>query len=178
MKRFVRRPSPALLISCIALFVALGGVSYGVATGSIDGREIKNGSIGAKDIKKRSITGNQIGGNRLGGGSIKESTLAPVPFANGIGRAAVVSAAGQIVRERGGASSINTGPGRYAVSFPGDLRGCIYTATIGGVGAGGPGSGFISVSSLTTNPSSVEVRTAAPADNKPENRSFHLIVAC
>ena len=47
VKKHIRfsRPTPALAIACIALFVAMGGVSYGVATGSIDSREIKNGSI-------------------------------------------------------------------------------------------------------------------------------------
>jgi hypothetical protein len=168
MKRFFRRPSPALVISCISLFVALGGVSYGVATGSIDGREVKN----------RSLTGTDLKNDRVGGGAIKESTLAPVPFAGGLGRAAVVNAAGAIVRERGGATALRTGPGRYAVTFPSDVRGCIYSGTIGDEGAGGPGSGFISVSSLLTNPNSVEVRTGTPNNNAPENRSFHLIVSC
>jgi hypothetical protein len=165
MKRFARRPSPALVISCIALFVSLGGVSYAVTTGSID-------------VKNRSLTGNDIGGDRLGGGSIKESTLGIVPFSNGVARAAVVNAAGQIIRERGGAGALRTGPGRYAVTFPSDIRGCIYNATIGDEGAGGPGSGFISVASLPTNPNSVDVRTSAPGSNTPDNRSFHLIVTC
>ena len=40
-----RRPSPALVIACIALFVSLGGVSYGVATGFIDSREIRNNTV-------------------------------------------------------------------------------------------------------------------------------------
>ena len=35
------RPSPALVIACIALFVALGGVGYAAATGSIDSRELR-----------------------------------------------------------------------------------------------------------------------------------------
>lgn len=178
MKRFVRRPSPALVISCIALFVALGGVSYGVATGTIDGREIKNGSVTGSDIKNGSLRGNEAKADGFGGGSIKESTLGVVPFANGIGRAAVVNPAGQIVRERGGATALRTGPGRYAVTFPSDVRGCIYVATIGDEGAAGPGSGFISVASLPTNPNSVDVRTATPNNNVPDNRSFHLVVTC
>lgn len=178
MKRFARRPSPALVISCIALFVSLGGVSYAVTTGSIDSREIKNNSIKGIDVKNRSLTGNDIGGDRLGGGSIKESTLGIVPFSNGVARAAVVNAAGQIIRERGGAGALRTGPGRYAVTFPSDIRGCIYNATIGDEGAGGPGSGFISVASLPTNANSVDVRTSAPGSNTPDNRSFHLIVTC
>jgi hypothetical protein len=50
-----RRPSPALAISLIALFVSLGGVSYGVATGSIDSREIKNNSVTNRDVRNGSL---------------------------------------------------------------------------------------------------------------------------
>ena len=46
-----RRPSPALVIACIALFVSLGGVSYAVATGSIDSREIRNNTISSNDVR-------------------------------------------------------------------------------------------------------------------------------
>ena len=51
MKRLsISRPSPALIISIISLFVALGGVGYAAATGSIDSREIKNNSVRSKDV--------------------------------------------------------------------------------------------------------------------------------
>lgn len=88
----IRRPSPALIIACIALFVSLGGVSYGFATGSIDGREIKNGTITTKDLRNNEIRGadirnSTIGGrdvalDTLGGNDIKESTLGKVPQAD------------------------------------------------------------------------------------------------
>jgi hypothetical protein len=82
VKRIIsRRPSPALVISCIALFVAMGGVSYGVATGSIDGREIKNNSVRGADIRNSSLTGADVANNRLGGTDVKESTLGKVPNA-------------------------------------------------------------------------------------------------
>ena len=94
MKRFVRRPSPALVISCIALFVALGGVSYGVATGAINGREIKNNTITGADVKNKSLRGNEAKPDGFGGGAIDEATLGTVPFSNGVARAAVVNTAG------------------------------------------------------------------------------------
>jgi len=83
MKKHIRfsRPSPALAIACIALFVALGGVSYGVATGSIDSREIKNGSIRNPDFKNGTLRGNEAKRDGFGGGAIKESTLGKVPSA-------------------------------------------------------------------------------------------------
>ena len=43
----LRRPSPALVIACIALFVSLGGVGYAAATGSIDSRLVNRSGAAA-----------------------------------------------------------------------------------------------------------------------------------
>ena len=79
------RPSPALVIAGIALFVSLGGVSYAVATGSIDSREIKDNTIRGKDmrsssitareIRRRSLDGTDIKIGRVGGNAVKEEVL-------------------------------------------------------------------------------------------------------
>ncbi len=86
MKRILsRKPSPALAVSFIALFVALGGVSYGVATGSITSREIKDNTLRAEDIRanaitesevrRRSLDGTDIKIERVGGNAVKEQVL-------------------------------------------------------------------------------------------------------
>lgn len=86
MKRtFSRKPSPAFVIACIALFTSMGGVSYAVATGSIDSREIKDGSVRGKDlrantitareIRRRSLDGTDIKIERVGGNAVKEQVL-------------------------------------------------------------------------------------------------------
>jgi hypothetical protein len=63
MTRIVRwRPSPALVIACIALLLALGGVSYGLATGAIDSREIKNNTIRSRDVRIGALRGRDISG--------------------------------------------------------------------------------------------------------------------
>jgi hypothetical protein len=49
-----RRPSASLVISLVALFVALGGTSYAALT--ITGKNVKNGSLTTKDIKNNSLT--------------------------------------------------------------------------------------------------------------------------
>ncbi len=43
------------LVAYLALFLALGGTSYGVATGSIDSREIRNNTIRGKDIRNGTV---------------------------------------------------------------------------------------------------------------------------
>jgi len=103
-----RRPSPALVIACIALFISLGGVSYAVATGSIDSREIRNNTISSNDVRNNSlrtfdIRNNEIRGfdvrnsslqgrdiafNTLTGADINESTLGAVPSATSAGSVA------------------------------------------------------------------------------------------
>ncbi len=100
-RRFRLRPSPATVIACIALFVSLGGVSYGVATGYIDSREIRDNQVRSKDLRNNdirtqdlrnnevrgidvrnsTIQGRDIGVSTIRGEDIRESTLAEVPLA-------------------------------------------------------------------------------------------------
>ncbi len=116
MKRiFRRRPTPAMAVACIALFVALGGVSYGVATGSIDSREIKDNSIRAQDvrsnsvtaseIRRRSLDGTDIKIERVGGNAVKEQVLeldkiGKIPASSV--RWALVNESGDIEEQSGG----------------------------------------------------------------------------
>jgi hypothetical protein len=53
-------------VALVALFLSLGGVSYGVATGYIDSREIKNSTIREKDVRKNVLTGRSVRESRLG----------------------------------------------------------------------------------------------------------------
>jgi hypothetical protein len=63
------RPSPALIVASLALFVAIGGTAY--ATVTINGSSIAN----------HSIAGGKLINNTLSGKQIKESRLATVPQA-------------------------------------------------------------------------------------------------
>jgi hypothetical protein len=69
------RPSPALVIACIALFVALGGVSYGVATGSIDSREIADNTVRSKDVRNNSVYSRDIRNNDVRDIDIRNGTV-------------------------------------------------------------------------------------------------------
>lgn len=59
-----RRPSPAVVIACVALFVALGGTGY--AAVKINGKNLKNGSVTGAKLKKNTLTGRQINESKLG----------------------------------------------------------------------------------------------------------------
>ncbi|HEX2415725.1 MAG TPA: hypothetical protein VHJ37_10975 [Thermoleophilaceae bacterium] len=70
-----RRPSPALVIACLALFVSLSGVSYGVATGFIDSREIKNNEVRSRDLRNNDIRTKDLRNNEIRGIDIRNSTI-------------------------------------------------------------------------------------------------------
>ena len=52
------RPSPAMLVALLALFVALGGSGY--AAVKISGKQIKNRSIAAEKLKLGTLTGKEV----------------------------------------------------------------------------------------------------------------------
>ena len=70
-----RRPSPAMIIALIALFVSLSGVSYGVATGFIDSREIKNNEIRSLDLRNNQVRSIDLRNNEVRGRDIRNSTV-------------------------------------------------------------------------------------------------------
>jgi hypothetical protein len=97
------RPSPALVIACASLFISLGGVSYGLATGSIGSKEIRNGSIRARDIHRRAITRSRIRSRAVG----------TAQLANG---AATAPKLGRITRRLGSLIAVPPGQGRHSVA--------------------------------------------------------------
>jgi len=185
MKRLVRLPSPAMVIACLALFVALSGVSYALATGSIGSREIANGSILNRDFKDGTLRGQEFKPDSLGPKAIKEQVLDSSKLgivnnavvAEGVNRQAVVGVNGTTIRARGVASTARSGEGSYQVITDRDVRTCVYSATLGDESASSPGTGQISVTSLASNVNGVRVSTRN-SDGALADRSFHLIVSC
>jgi hypothetical protein len=60
MRQGTRRPSPALAVSVLALFLALGGTVYAAKKGKIDGRAVKVKSLPGNRLKLRSIPANRL----------------------------------------------------------------------------------------------------------------------
>ena len=112
----LRRPSPALVIACVALFVSLGGVGYAAATGSIDSREIKNNTIRGKDVRNNGLSGRDIANASLSGADVKNGRLLGVDIEN-------ESLTGADLDER----TLSEVPAARAATFAGSA------ATLGGV---------------------------------------------
>src|SRR5829696_8101780 len=78
------RPSPSMVVALIALFVALGGVSYAAITlpaNSVGARQLKKDAVTNAKIKAKAVTGAKVAANTLTGANIVESSLDTVPTA-------------------------------------------------------------------------------------------------
>ena len=84
MGRLLRqRPSPAMIVALIALFVALGGSSYAVTkistknlrTGAVNSRVVKNNSLRSADVRRESLTGGDIKTDSIKNADIDNATL-------------------------------------------------------------------------------------------------------
>lgn len=83
------RPSPALIVAFIALFVALSGTGYAVKLGSgslkknaVTSSKIKRNAVTASKIRKNAVTKSKIKKNNVTGDKILESSLGKVPDAD------------------------------------------------------------------------------------------------
>ena len=64
----VKGPSPAMVVACLALAIALSGVGYAAVT-------IPRNSVGTAQLKANAVTSPKVGLNALNGNDIAESTL-------------------------------------------------------------------------------------------------------
>jgi hypothetical protein len=77
------RPSHGTVVAYIALFIALGGTSYGLATGSIGSREIKNNGIRSADIRDNTVRGKDVRRGTLRSSDVADFSLRARDFAKG-----------------------------------------------------------------------------------------------
>jgi hypothetical protein len=94
MRAIRRRLTFANVVSCIALFVALGGAAYAagkLSKNSVGTKQIKNQAVTAAKIKKGAITGAQVANGSLTGTQINLSTLGAVPSATKATTATIAS---------------------------------------------------------------------------------------
>ena len=77
------RPAHGTVVGYIALFIALGGTSWAVATGSIDSREIKNNTVRSKDIRNNDIRGRDVRRGAIRSSDVANASLLAGDFAPG-----------------------------------------------------------------------------------------------
>jgi hypothetical protein len=193
------RPSPAMIVATVALFVALGGAAYAgfsLPNNSVRSNHIVNGQVKTADlavgaVNRARIKNNAVNSIKVADGGLEVADLSAAAQAALKGNAgpagpagtpattlwAVVNANGTLARGAAGVTSTYSGASFYSVDFPRNVTGCTYVATIGGTSNAYGGTGEISVYSQNLDPNGVTVvthnSTGAFAD-----RPFHLAVFC
>jgi hypothetical protein len=166
------RPSPALVVSIVALVVALAGTAY--AAGRINGDSIVGQSISGHKLKKNTLNGNQINNQKLGVvPTAKKATNDFWVVANNPAGANNVSLArantsGVTLQETGGAVTVN---------FPFDVSGCANIAARNNAGTTVPGAGTAQTNGVSGSPNALQVHTR-DATGADQDGDFHLIVIC
>jgi hypothetical protein len=73
----VRRPSPALVIACIALAIALGGTGYATVL------QVPRNSVGPAQLQSSAVTSRKIAPNAVTSAKVKNRSLLRADFAIG-----------------------------------------------------------------------------------------------
>jgi hypothetical protein len=79
-----RRPSPALVVSILALVVAMAGTSYAalkLPKNSVGAKQLKKNAVVTAKIKKQAVTGAKVKKHSLTGQNINLAKLGTVPSA-------------------------------------------------------------------------------------------------
>jgi hypothetical protein len=85
IRRRLRRPSPALIVSIAALIAALAGTSYAafkLPKNSVGSKQLKNNAVTTKKIKNGAVTGAKLKNGAVTGAKINLSSLGTVPFSS------------------------------------------------------------------------------------------------
>ena len=88
--KVVSRLSYANVVSTLALFIALGGVSYAAVRlppNSVGAKQLRKNAVTGIKIKNRAVSATKIARNAVTGYNVDEGTLAPVPEATHAGSA-------------------------------------------------------------------------------------------
>jgi hypothetical protein len=169
-RRFL--PSPALVVACLALLVALGGTGYAAI-------KLPANSVGTKQLKRGAVTGVKVKSNTLTGTQINESRLGRVPSAATAATATTAttatSATSAPVSRLDYASAVVSVPGGVATATRGTVN-CAtgLFATGGGAKMANPNDGFI----LDTNPvGKTGWEATALANAATQNMTVYVICA-
>jgi len=71
-----RLPSPAMIVACAALVIALGGVSYAATV-------LPKNSVGTAQLKKKAVTASKLRKNTVSAAKVKDGSLLAADFRAG-----------------------------------------------------------------------------------------------
>lgn len=123
LNRVAGKLTYANIVATLALFIALGGVSwaaYSLPKNSVGSKQIRKNAVSTTKVKNRSLLGGDLKNNTLKGTQVDEDSLGKVPAAASADVAGTSADRFTLVRrEISSASNPNVGLARaYASEFP------------------------------------------------------------
>lgn len=190
--RFRFRPSPALIVACFALLVALGGTSIAAVNAlprnSVGTAQLKNNAVVSSKVKDGSLLAKDFASGQLQAGPAGPAGAAgPAGPAGPGAKWALVNAAGTIVAQSGGISvTSHVGPGVYVLNFNQAVNDKLLLATASAANAGlrgdvivspcgGPPTGFAACAVGGDN-NHLVVFTSNAANTVTVDQSFYVAV--
>ena len=86
MRKFPGRPSPAMVVACFALLVALGGTSIAAVS------QVANNSVGANQLKSNAVTNPKVANNAIKAPELASNAVVAAKIAsNAVGAAKIAS---------------------------------------------------------------------------------------
>jgi hypothetical protein len=147
MSKLRQRPSPALVISMIALFVALGSGAYAaskidtsdiqkeavtgpkIAKKAIKAGKVKDGGLKGKNLEDGTITEDNLGDEVVTNEKIKPATIGSERLAHPSYWAFAEGFPANLIRGHKAVQALRINPGNYRVEFEDDISACSYQAT-------------------------------------------------
>ena len=199
MRLMIRRPSPAMVVACISLLIALGGTSVAAIS------QLPRASVGTPQLKRNAVTAQKINPNAVRTGHVLNGSLLSEDFKAGQipagpqgpagpagatgpagpqGRWVHANGTGSILAQSGGVTVSRFAAGVYFVSFTGAtvidkpvvatvsrITSTAHTLTV--VPCGGSPQGLICSASNNTNTVLVNTYDAAGA---ADDSGFYVMV--
>ena len=178
-----RRPSPALVVACVALFVALAGTGVAavvalVPNNSVGTAQLRNNAVVSAKVKDHSLAAKDFANGQLPAGPAGPAgaTGATGPIGPGITSWAIVKANGTLDKASGVTAVTRTAVGTYNVAFAVDVTNCSLLASAGSDSASSKIRGAIDNFNRTTTPAIVQVTTST--GTTAGDRAFSLAAIC
>jgi hypothetical protein len=190
MKKALARLSYANVTATLALFIALGGTSYAVATlprNSVGPAQLRSNAVGSSELRKQAVRSSDVGDRTIrlrdisirARHSLKGETGPPGPQGPpGPTFTATVNSGGDIVKGNATAAA-SSGAGRRVVGFARSVATCVPSPTLTTIPGG----------ATPTPPTGAAIRAQTTADGRvlvemfdqgggAAFYPFNLIVAC
>jgi hypothetical protein len=178
-----RRRSPALVVACVALFVALAGTGVAavevlVPKNSVGTAQLRSNAVVSAKVKDHSLDAKDFASGQLPAGPAGATGAAgPAgPIGPGISSWAIVKANGALDKASGVTTVTRKSVGTYDVAFAVDVTNCSLLASAGTDTAGLTTRGAIANFNRTTTPTIVEVTTST--GTAAADRAFSLAAIC